>query len=493
MGCGSAGGCSTGGCSTGGGCSSGGCGCSSKEKMSTFDFLNDLMSPPSEKAELVEVSFKGGTRKEFFRNTENLEIYPGQYVAVQAQTGHDVGKISLTGLLAELQLKKKKIKPKTEYMKLYRIASENDIARLQEARKSEESALEKSREIAKGLGLEMKIGNVEVQGDSKKITFYYTAEGRVDFRELVKSYAKEFKAKIEMKQIGLRQEAAMVGGIGSCGRELCCSTWLSDFKMVSTTAARYQGLAINTARLSGQCGRLKCCLNFELDSYMEALSDFPKNLKRIKTHSGDARLIKTDILKKLLFFSYEKSLTVYTLSLDEVKEIVALNKAGKTAPDLVNTVTTTVETEEDKNDMESDLVGHININSLDKKKKKKKKRNNNNRKPGQAQGNAKPDNAPKNQKPAKKQNPQNKQGQGNQQKQGGENKGANNQQQGAKKRPNNKNRRPNNKQGNKPEGQAKQQNPQGQNNKPEGNKKRPNNRNRKPKNKGNQNNNENNA
>ena len=395
MGCGSSGGCSSGGCSSGagscssgGGCSTGGC-----NKLNTFDWMSDYLLPDEYPTKnIVEVSFKNGVRKGFYINNENLPIENGTMVAVQSITGHDVGQVVLSGLLAELQLKKKKAE-KEEIPKVYRLATKNDISKLEEAREKDMGTLIKSRFLAKELGLEMKIGEVEYQADSKKVTFYYTAEGRVDFRELVRVFAREFKTKVEMKQIGLRQEAAKIGGIGTCGRELCCSTWLSDFKVVSTQAARYQNLAINTTKLSGQCGRLKCCLNFELDLYMEAVKEFPKNINTITTKRGPAKLIKTDILKKVLFYTYKESPTIYEVELDEVYDKLDEIKNGITPDDF--TIGTVVEEEKEKN---TDLVGHISISQLEKKKKKKKRpnKNRNNKKKGPVNENQ---NKPLNKKP----------------------------------------------------------------------------------------------
>jgi cell fate regulator YaaT (PSP1 superfamily) len=353
---------------------------------------------------IVEVSFKNGVRKGFYINNENLPIENGTMVAVQSAIGHDVGQVVLSGLLAELQLKKKKAE-KEEIPKIYRLATKNDISKLEEAREKDMSTLIKSRFLAKELGLKMKIGEVEYQADSKKVTFYYTAEGRVDFRELVRVFAREFKTKVEMKQIGLRQEAAKIGGIGSCGRELCCSTWLSDFKVVSTQAARYQNLAINTTKLSGQCGRLKCCLNFELDLYMEAVKEFPKNINTITTKRGPAKLIKTDILKKALFYTYKESPTLYEVELDEVYDKLDEIKNGITPDDF-----TIGKVVEEENEKDTDLVGHISISQLEKKKKKKrpnKNRNNKNKGPVNENQN-KPLNKKPNQPNKKKPNNKNK-------------------------------------------------------------------------------------
>lgn len=442
MGCGSS--CGSGGCSSGG-CSSGGC-----NKLNTFDWLSDYLIPSEQPDEqIIEVSFKNGVRKDFYSNVEGIPLEKGDFVAVQSSTGHDVGQVELTGLLAELQLKKKKVK-KDNILKIYRLATKNDINRLEEARDKEVAALIKSRQLAKFLGLEMKIGEVEFQGDSKKATFYYTAEGRVDFRELVKVFAKEFKTKIEMKQIGLRQEAAKIGGIGTCGRELCCSSWLSDFKVVSTHAARYQNLAINTTRLSGQCGRLKCCLNFELDLYMEAVKEFPKNINNFTTKRGTARLIKTDILKRALFYAYPESPTLYEVELEEIYEKLEESKKGITPDDF--TIGAAIEEEKEK---ESDLVGHISISQLEKKKKKSRNNKRKNNKPNNNQIN-RPQNKNKGKNnQSKNQNSDNKDGKPSNQKNKPNNRNKNNNRNNNKSyntsnHPQKKEGKPNQPKGNKP-------------------------------------------
>ena len=286
--------CSTGkdgqpkGCKNNGTCGTDGC-----NKLTVFDWLSNMSLPNGEKPfPCVEVRFKNG-RKHYYRNSENLSLSMGDIVATQAQFGHDIGMVTLTGELVKIQMKRKKIDPSDEenVLKIYRKASEKDINIWQTARDREEPMKVKARQFAIDLKLEMKISDIEFQGDGSKATFYYTAEDRVDFRELIKVYAREFKTRIEMRQVGFRQEAARLGGIGSCGRELCCSTWLTDFRSVSTSAARYQQLSLNPLKLAGQCGKLKCCLNYELDTYLEALESFPKKsepfiYKKIRSISG---------------------------------------------------------------------------------------------------------------------------------------------------------------------------------------------------------------
>ena len=268
-------------------------------------------------------------------------------------------------------MKKRRVKANAEIPRIIRRAHEQDIDKWQYAREQEYPTMLMARVIARQLNLNMKVGDVEYQGDGRKATFYYTADERVDFRELIKLYAKEFRVKIEMRQIGARQEASRIGGIGSCGRELCCSTWLTDFKSVSTAAARYQNLAINQSKLSGQCGRLKCCLNYELDTYLDALKDFPKNVDHIQTQSGQARLIKTDIFKRMMWFSLEKSSTVIPLSVDQVIEIQKKFKQGIKPASLVDMA----KLEEKAADISfEDGVGELTLNTLEKTYKRKKEK-----------------------------------------------------------------------------------------------------------------------
>lgn len=338
MGCSS---CSTGkdgkpgGCQSKGSCSSGGC-----NRLNTFDWLTKLDIHDQGEYDVVEVSFKQGSRKAFYRNHPHTRAATGDVAVVETEAGYDIGHISLSGDLVRMQMRKKRVDDNSVVKSIIRRANQRDIERLDEARSIEHKTMVRARAISRMLDLDMKIGDVEYQGDKRKATFYYTADGRVDFRELIRHFAKEFKVKIEMRQIGARQESARIGGLGSCGRELCCSTWLSDFKTVSTTAARYQNLAINQAKLSGQCGRLKCCLNYELDTYLDALEDFPEHVDKLKTEAGIAVLVKTDIFKGLMYYAY---LTpnggrgkFYPLELDRVKEIQAMNLKGEFPTELVD-------------------------------------------------------------------------------------------------------------------------------------------------------------
>ena len=322
------------GCQSNGGCSTGGC-----NRLNTYDWLSKLDLPDTNDYHLVEVSFKNGSRKGFFINEPHTRAITGDNVVVETGAGSDVGMISLSGDLVRLQMKKKRVAEDSILLKVIRRANERDMEKLQEARNREKVTMVRARVITRTLDLAMKVGDVEFQADKRKATFYYTADGRVDFRELIRHFAKEFKVKIEMRQIGARQESARIGGIGSCGRELCCSTWLSDFKSVSTAAARYQNLAINQAKLSGQCGRLKCCLNYELDTYMDALEEFPKKVDALFTQVGKAVLVKTDIFKRTMYFAYiaENGFRgqFYPLKLERVKEILAMNKKGEKPAELV--------------------------------------------------------------------------------------------------------------------------------------------------------------
>lgn len=373
-------GCSTGlesgvpaGCKSNGHCQTGGC-----NKLNTFDWLAGMpIAFGQEQTNLYEVSFNNGTRKEFYRNNNNVPVTTGDLVIVETGIGHDMGRISLSGDLVKLQMKKKKVRDRSaDIRNIIRTPTEEDLKKWEEAKAKEQETMVRARAIARQLKLEMKIGQVEFQADKKKATFYYIADGRVDFRELIKVYAREFKVKIEMRQIGARQEAGRIGGIGSCGRELCCSTWLTDFKSVSTNAARYQNVSINLSKLSGQCGRLKCCLNYELDTYMEALQDFPKKADKLDTEGGTAFLMKTDILLRLMWYTYEGTPNFYPLTVDQVKEIIELNKQGKKGQVLgVLAIETEKEEEEEENLDFADTVGHISLSTLEKGNKKKKRRN----------------------------------------------------------------------------------------------------------------------
>lgn len=333
MGCSS--GCGTGkdgipaGCNNNGSCGTAdGC-----NKLTVFDWLGNMNLPEGQKPfDIVEVRFKN-SRKEFFRNVNSLALNVGDSIAVEAGSGHDIGTVSLTGELVRLQLKKRNVNfDSEEIRKVYRKAKQSDIDKWREAQALETSTMYRARTIALRLGLEMKLSDVEYQGDKSKAIFYYTADARVDFRELIKVLADEFKVRIEMRQIGARQEASRLGGIGSCGRELCCSTWLTDFRTVNTSAARYQQLSLNPLKLAGQCGKLKCCLNYELDSYVDALKEFPDlDGKKLQTKKGDAFLQKTDIFRRMMWFSYRSEPGVLIpMDIKEVKKIVEANAKGET-------------------------------------------------------------------------------------------------------------------------------------------------------------------
>lgn len=296
------------------------------------------MTPPGAETNAVfEVRFKN-TRKEFFRNVHGLRLHTGDFVVVESERGYDVGQISLSGIMASLQMKKKGVKVNPETLpKIYRKASEEDVEKLRELRSREPAMVKRARETVIELKMDMKLSDVEYQIDGTKAIFYYIADQRVDFRELIRLLARDFRIRVEMRQIGLRHEAGLVGGIGVCGRELCCATWLTDFKTVNTSAARYQNLALNPMKLSGLCGRLKCCLNFELESYQDVMRDFPK-AERIKTEAGVAVLQKTDIFKRLMWFSYPHDTNWYPLKVEEVKRILEMNARGETPDSLANIV-----------------------------------------------------------------------------------------------------------------------------------------------------------
>jgi cell fate regulator YaaT (PSP1 superfamily) len=372
MGCSS---CSSGGgtprgCQNNGTCSSGGC-----NKLGVFDWLANMQLPSGQTPyDIVEVRFKN-SRKAFYRNSKNLSLQVGDVVVVEASPGHDVGVVSVTGELARIQVKKKApgLKP-METRKIHRVANQEDIDKWMKGRALESEVMFSSRTIALNNGLEMKISDVEYQGDLTKATFYYTAEGRVDFRQLIKDMADKFRIRVEMRQIGSRQEAQRLGGIGSCGRELCCSTWLTDFRSVSTSAARYQQLSLNPQKLAGQCGKLKCCLNYELDMYLDAIKSFPATDTRLETEKGRAIHIKTDVFKRQMWYLYEgEGGGLIALSPERVREISQMNAKGKKPSDLRDFVEETVVRE----------VGYDNVDDQDsltrfddkfRNKKRKKKR-----------------------------------------------------------------------------------------------------------------------
>lgn len=365
------------GCGSKGHCESGGC-----NRMNTYDWLTVMDFEDPTACSLAEVSFKSGARKTFFKIEERRTFTTGDLVVVDTgYGGYDIGRISLMGDLVKLQMKKKNFKEDRITHAILRKANHRDIERMQEARTIEHEALVKARVMARKLKLDMKIGDVEFQADQRKATFYYTADGRVDFRELVRLYAKEFKTKIEMWQIGARQESARIGGIGSCGRELCCSTWLSDFKSVNTNAARYQNLAINQSKLTGQCGRLKCCLNYELDLYVDELDKYPSDVDELKARNGRASLVKVDIFRGVLYYVYEpekgRSL-VMPLSPEYVREIKAMNDKG-IFPDEIKAAEDLNAVQKNKDDDYVEVTGEIELPDQKRRKKKKKKNYNKNR------------------------------------------------------------------------------------------------------------------
>jgi cell fate regulator YaaT (PSP1 superfamily) len=426
MGCGSCGPTSNGlpkGCNNNGACGvDSGCG-----KLPVFDWLSNMRLPNGQLTfNCVEVRFKND-RKLYYQNSNNIPLSIGDVVAVEAQAGHDIGVVTLTGELVRVQMKKKNLTEHSEEVrKVYRIANEKDIETWKAFREKEQETMMKSRRIAVNLGLEMKICDVEYQGDGMKCIFYYTAEGRVDFRELIKQYASNFSVRIEMKQIGYRQEAAKVGGIGSCGRELCCSTWLTDFRSVNTAAARYQQLSINPQKLAGQCGKLKCCLNYELDSYLDALDEFPSMESTFETEKGTAYCVKIDVFKKEMWFtSSSGGVAWYKFSLDQAKNYIETSKKGEKTPALEELAKETIETEK------RDFTDVIEENSLERFERKNKNRSKNRKnkpkdaaqnsqgekqafnKSTQQGGKPNPENKrPKNNKPKNKQaGPGNKEGQ----------------------------------------------------------------------------------
>jgi cell fate regulator YaaT (PSP1 superfamily) len=305
-------------------------------KLNTYDWLKNIPDS-SDQTDIVEIRFKN-THKDFFLNNKNLTLKSGEYVAVEAERGHDIGQVGLTGRLALMQLKRKNVKEQPQRL-IYRKANAIDLEKWQLSRLKEKSVMIRARQIAAGDKLNMKISDVEFQGDGSKAIFYYIADERVDFRELIKKYAAEFQIRIEMRQIGARQEAGMVGGIGSCGKELCCSSWRNNLESVLTTAARIQELPANAQKLTGQCGKLKCCLMYELDTYLEAQNDFPDVLLELETDKGIAYPKKKDLLRKIVFYGYspDDNSNYFPVSLERVKEIIQLNKKG-IKPELSATV-----------------------------------------------------------------------------------------------------------------------------------------------------------
>lgn len=402
--CGSAKGGKVAGCKNNGACGTGGC-----NKMNVFDWLSNMEMPGESKFDVVEVRFKNG-RKDFYRNTERLSLTTGDPVVVEVSNGHHIGYVSLQGELVRLQMQKKNVANDSEIRKIYRIAHAKDLEKLEEVKKRENPTLYRTREIVRAQNLAMKLSDVEYQADNAKATFYYSADDRVDFRELIKVLASEFRIRVEMRQISLRQEAGRLGGIGVCGRELCCSTWLSDFKNVATSAARYQNLSLNPSKLSGQCGRLKCCLNYELETYMEALKDIPDIEAPLVTMKGEATLQKTDIFRKIMWFGYREENTWYPINIERVNEILEWNRSGRKPATL-----------EQNHEEEKATGGPLNsdLESLDKKfkdkSKKRKKPHHRRDNRQQGQGGQNPPNqnqqGNRNQNQGRKGNPGNQQGQ----------------------------------------------------------------------------------
>jgi cell fate regulator YaaT (PSP1 superfamily) len=433
--------------------------------MNTYDWLRNMPIADMDSAcKVIEVSFNQGTRKDFFRNPALQPFEKGEIIAVEGISGFDVGQVSLTGEIVRLQMKKRGVKEDNpEMKKILRIATDRDIDIWKQNKAREPEAVIRSRAIARQLKLDMKISQVEMQADGRKATFFYIADGRVDFRELIKVYASEFRVKVEMRQIGARQEAGKVGGIGSCGRELCCSTWLTDFSSVNTTAARYQNLSINQTKLSGQCGRLKCCLNYELDTYLDALQHFPENCDVLQIAKGNAFLIKKDIFKNLMWYTLPDSNKQYPLSIERVQKIKSLNQQG-IRPDELEPVEVVSGKPKDEEPEFVELVGQISLRTLDKAADKKRRQkqsggqgSNQQRQQGQGGNQQKQQGGQQSRGQQQRQqgqqgqggNQQRNQGQGGgQQKQQGGQQGGGNQQQ----RPNNPNRnrgpRPNRPKGN---------------------------------------------
>ncbi len=384
MACGSCG-CGSGGCGTRTknidtigskikGCrNNGSCGTSGCNKLNVFDWLSNMELPSHQRYNIIEVRFKGG-RKEYFRNNDLIDLEIGDAVIVDVPNGYHLGYVSLRGELVRLQIIKKKI-PNEEIRDIYRKASAKDLEKFAEVQAKEMTTMYRAREIIQEMQLQMKLSDVEYQADNTKATFYYSADDRVDFRELIKILASEFKVRIEMRQISLRQEASRLGGIGVCGRELCCSTWLTEFKSVSTAAARYQNLSLNPSKLSGQCGRLKCCLNYELETYLDALVDIPKVEKPLLTAQGEAHLQKTDIFKKIMWFSYDTESTWYPLSTDRVKQIMEINAQGGVVESLVEETPAKPTSKPQETDFQQNLELENPEELVDKEKRKKANRN----------------------------------------------------------------------------------------------------------------------
>ena len=353
------------------------CGRSDKQ-LNTFDWLEDIPGN-TDTTDLVEVQFKN-TRKGYYHNVNNIDLHKGDIVAVEANPGHDIGVVTLTGRLVKLQLKKAcGIKSPEDIKRVYRIAREVDMEKYKEAKAREHSTMIESRQIAKNLNLQMKIGDVEYQGDGNKAIFYYIADERVDFRQLIKDLAAAFHVRIEMKQIGARQEAGRIGGTGPCGRELCCATWMKNFSSVSTNAARCQDISLNPTKLAGMCAKLKCCLNYEVDEYMEASRRLPGKDVHLHTMDAEYFLFKTDILNGLCTYSTDKNLAVNleTISVKRAKEIIEMNRQGEKPLSLLNNG----QAKPAKKPI--DLLAEADLSRFDKEKTGKKNNRRNNKKNGQ--------------------------------------------------------------------------------------------------------------
>ena len=350
-------------------------------QLNTYDWLADVPGN-AQTTDLVEVQFKH-TRKGYYHNVNNLPLKKGDIVAVEANPGHDIGVVTLTGRLVKMQIKKANLKSADDIKRIYRLARQIDMDKFREAKAREHETMIESREIAKGLGLKMKIGDVEYQGDGQKAIFYYIADERVDFRQLIKDLAQAFHVRIEMKQIGARQEAGRIGGTGPCGRELCCATWMKNFSSVSTNAARFQDISLNPQKLAGMCAKLKCCLNYEVDDYMEAGRQMPGHDVILQTLDSDYYMFKRDILAGLLTYSTDKRMAanLETITAERAKEIIEMNRKGEKPESLQPS------NQQKQPEGPVDLLAGDSITRFDKakKKKKKKKAKNNNHEPQQQQ------------------------------------------------------------------------------------------------------------
>ena len=343
------------------------CGCGRQDnQLNTYDWLADIPGN-DEETDLVEVQFKN-TRKGYYHNGNNLELKKGDTVAVEANPGHDIGVVTLTGRLVKLQLKKANLKSADDIRRIYRIAKPIDMDKYREAKSREHGTMIQSRQIAKDLGLQMKIGDVEYQGDGNKAIFYYIADERVDFRQLIKVLAETFHVRIEMKQIGARQEAGRIGGTGPCGRELCCATWMKNFVSVSTNAARYQGISLNPQKLAGMCAKLKCCMNYEIDDYVEANRKMPAKDAVLQTKDNDYYQFKTDVLAGLITYSTDKNLAanLEAISAERAHAIIEMNKQGEKPLSLLEDGTAKVEKKS------LDLLEDADISRFDRSKRKRK-------------------------------------------------------------------------------------------------------------------------